>query len=103
MGEMPNDIDRAAIEEHAQRTVEQTALRKVRRTLDQMKEAEAARRRTLRYVLIACAIFAVIGVLTFVGLMFSGRDLPKAPPMKVPSAVPQKGDEPAQPAASMAR
>ena len=103
MGEMPNDIDRAAIEEHAQRTVERTALRKVRRTLDQIEEAEAAGRRTLRYVLIACAIFAVIGVLTFVGLMFSGRDPPKAPPMKVPSAVPQKGDERAQPAASMAR
>ena len=59
--ETPNDIDRAAIEEHAQRTVEQTALRKVRKTLDKIEEAEAAGRRTLRYVLIACAILAVIG------------------------------------------
>src|ERR1035437_3720766 len=59
--ETPNDIDRAAIEEHAQRTVEQTALRKVRRTLDEIENAEAAGRRTLRYVLIACAILAVIG------------------------------------------
>jgi hypothetical protein len=88
--EAPNDIDRAAIEEHAQRTVEQTALRKVRRTLDQIEEAEAAGRRTLRYVLIACAIFAVIGVLAVAGLMFSGRDLQKGPPMKVPSTLPQK-------------
>ncbi|HEY5290796.1 MAG TPA: hypothetical protein VIJ43_00625 [Burkholderiales bacterium] len=103
MGEMPNDIDRAAIEEHAQRTVERTALRKVRRTLDQIEEAEAAGRRTLRYVLIACAILAVIGAWFFWGLVFSGRELPKDPPMKVPSAVPQKGDERAQPAASMAR
>ena len=101
--ETPNDIDRAAIEEHAQRTVEQTALRKVRKTLDKIEEAEAARRRTLRYVLIACAILAVIGAWFFWGLIFSGRDLPKAPPMKVLSAVPQKGDERAQPAASMAR
>jgi len=42
--ETPNDIDRAAIEEHAQRTVEQTALRKVRRTLDEIEKAAAAGR-----------------------------------------------------------
>src|ERR1019366_8497569 len=82
--EAPNDIDRAGIEAHAQRTVEQAALRKVRRALDQIKEAEAAGRRTLPYVLIPCAIFAVIGVLAFAGLMFSGRDLQKGTPMKVP-------------------
>jgi hypothetical protein len=103
MGEIPNDIDRAAIEAHAQRTVEQIALRKVRKTLDKIEEAEAARRRTLRYALIACAILAVIGAWFFWGLIFSGRDLPKAPPIKVPNAVPQRGDERAQPAPSVAR
>lgn len=101
--ETPNDIDRAAIEEHAQRTVEQAALRKVRKTLDKIEETEAARRRTLRYVLIACAILAVLGAWFFWGLLFSGRDLPKSPPMKVPSTLPQKADQGAQPAASMAR
>jgi hypothetical protein len=90
MGEIPNDIDRAAIEEHAQRTVEQTALRKVRKTLDQVEEAEAARRRMLRYVLIACAILVSIGAWFLWGLVFSGRDLPKAPPMKVPGTLLQK-------------
>jgi hypothetical protein len=90
MGEIPNDIDRAAIEEHAQRTVEQTALRKVRKTLDEIEEAEAARRRTLRYVMIACAIFAMLGAWFFWGLMFSGKDLPKDPPMKIPGTLPQK-------------
>jgi hypothetical protein len=89
MGEMPNDIDRAAIEEHAQRTVEQTALRKVRKTLDQIEEAEAAGRRTLRYVLIACALLAVLGAWFFWGLIFSGSDLPKDPPMQVPGTLPQ--------------
>jgi hypothetical protein len=88
--ETPNDIDRAAIEEHAQRTVEQAALRKVRKTLDQIEATEAAGRRTLRYVLIACAILAVLGVFIFFELLFSGRDLPKPPPMKVPSTLPQK-------------
>jgi len=89
MGEMPNDIDRAAIEEHAQRTVEQTALRKVRKTLDQIEELEAARRRTLRHVLIACALLAVLGAWFFWGFIFSGSDLPKAPPMQVPGTLPQ--------------
>jgi hypothetical protein len=101
--ETPNDIDRAAIEEHAQRTVEQTALRKVRKALDQIEEADAAGRRMLRYALIACAILAVLAAWFFWGLIFRGRDLPKEPAMKVPSAVPQRGDERAQPAASMAR
>jgi hypothetical protein len=90
MGEIPNDIDRAAIEEHAQRTVERTALRKVRKTLDQVEEAEAASRRTLRNVLIACALLAVLGTWFFWGLVFNGRDLPKEPPMKIPSTLPQQ-------------
>ncbi len=91
MGELPDDIDRAAIEEHAQRTVEQTALRKVRRSLDDMEEAESARRRLLRYALIACAILAALGVLVFFGFIFHGKDdLPKAEPMQVPSALPQR-------------
>lgn len=89
MGEIPNDIDRAAIEEHAQRTVERTALRKVRRTLDQIEETEAARRTTLRRVLIACAILAVFGAAVLWGLLFSGSDLPKPAPMKVPLTPPQ--------------
>jgi hypothetical protein len=89
MGEIPNDIDRAAIEEHAQRTVERTALRKVRRTLDQFEEAEAARRRTLRRVLIACAILVVLGAAVLWGLLLGGSDLPKPAPMKVPLTLPQ--------------
>ena len=101
--ETPNDIDRAAIEEHAQRTVEQTALRKVRKTLDKIEEAEAAGRRTLRTVLIACAILAVLGAWLFWGLIFSGRGVPKEPPTKVPGAIPQKSEERTQPAASMPR
>ena len=103
MGEIPDDIDRAAIEAHAQRTVEQTALRKVRKTIDKIEQAEAAGRRMLRYTLMACAILALLGAWFFWGLIFSGRDLPKGPPMKVPSAVPQSGGERGQPAAPMGR
>ena len=90
MGEMPNDIDRAAIEEHAQRTVEQTALSKVRKTLDSIEAAEAARRRMLRYVLAACALLAALGAWFFWGLISSGSDLSKDPPMTVPGTLQQK-------------
>jgi len=103
MGEIPDDIERAAIEEHAQRTVEQTALRKVRKTIDKIEKAEAERRRMLRYALIACAILAVLGAWFFWGLIVSGVDLPKGPAMKVPRALPQSGDDRAQPAAPMVR
>jgi len=103
MGEIPNDIDRAAIEEFAQRTVERTALRKVRKTLDEIEQAEAAGRRALRYVLFACAILAVIAALSFWGLIWSGRDLRQDAPLKVPNAVSQRGEAGAQPAASPVR
>lgn len=88
--ETPNDIDRAAIEEHAQRTTEQTALRKVRKALDRMEEAEIAERRTLRRILIVCGILAALGAWFFWWLIFSGRDLPKEPPLKLPGTLQQK-------------
>ncbi len=85
--ETPNDIDRAAIEEHAQRTTEQAALRKVRKALDRIEEAEAGERKTLRYVLILCAIFAALGVWFFSGLLYGDRGMPQQPPMKIPDKV----------------
>jgi hypothetical protein len=88
--ETPNDIERAAIEEHAQRTVEQTALRKVRKTLDGIEAAEASRRHTLRYALILCAILALLGIWFFSDLIFGDRGMPKQPPMQVPATLPQK-------------
>ncbi len=88
--EAPKDIDRAAIEEHAQRTVEQAALRKVRKTLDEIEQAEIAERRRLRYVLIVCTLLAVLGAWFFWRLIFGASDLPKQPPMKVPATLRQK-------------
>ena len=88
--ESPSDIDRAAIEEHAQHMVEQAALRKMRKALDGIELAEAAGRRTLRKVLIVCAILAVLVAGFFWWLIFSGKDLPKQAPMKIPGTLQQK-------------
>jgi hypothetical protein len=87
--EAPNDIDRAAIAEHAQRTAEQSALRKIRRALDGIKETESVERRILSKVLVVCALLAGIAVLLIWGLMFTGGT-PKAPPMNVPATLQPK-------------
>jgi hypothetical protein len=87
--ESPDDIDRAAIEEHAQRTVEQAALRKVRKTLDSIEQDQAAERRTLRRVLVVCAILALLGVCYFAWLVLSAGGLHKQAPLRLP-ATPQQ-------------
>lgn len=84
--EAPNDIERAAIEEHAQRTVERAALRKVRKTLDGIEADEAGRRRALRKVVIVCAILALLGAWLMWQLIFSDKGMPRQPPLKVPAA-----------------
>lgn len=88
--ESPSDIDRAAIEEHAQHMVEQAALRKMRKTLDGIEAAETARRLALRKVLMVCAILAVLAAVFFGWLIFSAGDLPQQPPMKLPDTLQHK-------------
>jgi len=88
--ESPNDIDRASIEEHAQRTVEQTALRKVRKALDGIEAADAARRRSLRRIVVVCVILAVIVAWLFLGLIYGDRGMPKQSPLKVPDKIQPK-------------
>jgi hypothetical protein len=83
--EEPSDIDRAAIEEHAQRTTEQTALRKMRNKLDRIEADEANERHALRYVLVVCALLAVLGLWFFSDLLFGDRGMPKPPPMQIPA------------------
>jgi hypothetical protein len=84
------DIDRAAIEAHVQHLVEQTALRKVRKSLDGLREAETRARRTLHKVLLACALLTILGIAAAWGLVYSGKDLPKEPPLKVPATLQKK-------------
>jgi transposase len=88
--ETPDDMDRAAIAEHAQRTAEQSALRKVRRTLDAIEAARTAERSTLRKVLRVCAILAVLGAAYFGALFFGDSGVPWTPPMQVPGTLPQQ-------------
>jgi len=85
-----DEIDHAAIEEHAQRTTERTALRKVRKALDRIEATEAAERRSLRKVLVVCALLAVLGGWFFWWLIFSDRGMPKPPPMNIPQKLQQE-------------
>lgn len=81
------ESERAQIEAHAQRIAEQTALRKVRKTLDGIEESETAQRRTLRKVVIVCAILAVLGAWLVWALLFGDKIISRRPPMKIPDKV----------------
>lgn len=86
----PDGIDRDAIADNAQRTVERVALRKVRKTLDGMERAAAEQRKLLRRVLIACAVLALVGALFARGLFFAGREGPRGPAIQLPAASKEK-------------
>jgi hypothetical protein len=70
--ESPDGIDRAAIAENAQRTVERSALRKVRKALDRAEADRARERRLLRNTLIVCAVLAAIGAFAILGILTAG-------------------------------
>jgi hypothetical protein len=86
----PDDIDRAAIAENAQRTVERSALRKVRKALDGIERAEAEKRKLLRNVLLACAALVLLGAWLVWALIFSGRAPSASPGIELPAATKQK-------------
>ena len=88
--ETPNDIDRAAIAEHAQRTAEQIALRRVRKALDDMEQTDRAERRAVRRVLIVCAILALLGAAYIAWMVYSAREAPKQASVQLPAAQQQK-------------
>jgi len=88
--ESPDNIDRAAIAEHAQRTVERSALRKVRKALDGIERAAARQRRLLRSVLLACAALVVLGAWLIWALIFAGREPPAGPGVELPAAAKPK-------------
>jgi fatty acid desaturase len=86
----PDDIDRAAIAENAQRTVERSALRKVRKALDSIERAQADKRKLLRNVLLACAALALVGAWLVWTLIISGREPPVGPGIELPAAAKPK-------------
>ena len=92
MPDSPNDIDRAAIEEAARRTAEQTALRKVRRELDQIAAGEA-RQRKVTFVFALVGVAALVAVLLVMwGLIFGPpRDPLYGKPIEIPRSAAKKG------------
>jgi len=91
MPETPNDIDRAAIEEAAQRTAEQTALRKVRTQLDHIEASEARQRKVIRIVAIAGVAAILCLVLVVWYILSSNRDQLRGTPIEIPRSAPKKG------------
>jgi len=91
MPDSPNDIDRAAIEEAAQRTAEQAALRKVRLRLDQLEVGEARQRRIIRIIALVgiAAILCVVLVVWY--MLSSNRDQLRGTPIEIPRSAPKKG------------
>jgi flagellar basal body-associated protein FliL len=89
--ETPGNIDRAAIDQAAQRTAEQAALRKVRKQLDVMEASDARQRRTIRIIAIV-GIAAIAGVVLVMWLMLSShRDSLRGAPVEIPRSAPKKG------------
>lgn len=83
----PPDLNRAAIEEAAQRTAEQAALRKVRKKLDSLEAEETRRRRTVRRIALV-GIIAIVCVVVVVWIMLSAnREQLRGAPIAVPGTL----------------
>lgn len=88
--EKPNDLDRAAIEETAQREAERAALRKVRKKLDNIEQGDARQRRILGIVLVAGAVVILVLAVVVWQMISRNRELRSGPPVEIPRAVEKK-------------
>lgn len=88
--EKPNDLDRAAIEEAAQREAERAALRKVRKKLDNIEQGDARQRRILGIVLAAGAVVILVLAVVVWQMISRNRELHRGPPVDIPRAVEKK-------------
>jgi len=89
--ETSRSVDRAAIDQAAQRTAEQAALRKVRKQLDVMGASDARQRRIIRIVAFA-GIIAILGVIAVLWYMLSShRDPLRGTPVEIPRSAAKKG------------
>ena len=88
--EKPNDADRAAIEEAAQREAERAALRKVRKQLDNIEQGDVKQRRILRTVLVLGAVLILVLALVVWQMISRNRELHSGPPVEIPRAVEKK-------------
>ena len=79
--ETSDEIDRAAIAEQAQRTVERVALRKIRKGLDEIEISQKEQKRALRIALIVCAVLVALGSWFLWSIIATG--VPKSPPVDV--------------------
>ena len=88
--EKPNDLDRAAIGEAAQREAERAALRKVRKQLDHIEQGDVKQRRILRTVLVLGAAVVLVLAVVVWQMISRNRELRSGPPVEIPRAVEKK-------------
>ncbi|HLE66914.1 MAG TPA: hypothetical protein VI730_07180 [Burkholderiales bacterium] len=88
--EKPNDLDRAAIGEAAQREAERAALRKVRKQLDHIEQGDVKQRRILRTVLVLGAVVVLVLAVVVWQMISRNRELRSGPPVEIPRAVEKK-------------
>ena len=79
--------DRAAIEEAAQRTAEQTALRKVRKSQDSSEAAEARRRTIVRRIALVGVLVVVAVMLVVWAMLSANREQLRGAPVQIPGTV----------------
>ncbi|MBI2752948.1 MAG: hypothetical protein HYX46_05485 [Betaproteobacteria bacterium] len=87
--EKPIDVDRAAIEEAAQREAERAALRKVRKQLDTMEQGVVKERKILRTVLVLGVIVVLVLAVVVWQMISRNRDL-RGPPVEIPRTIEKK-------------
>jgi hypothetical protein len=88
--EKPNDLDRAAIGDAAQREAERAALRKVRKQLDHIEQGDVKQRRILRTVLVLGAVVVLVLAVVVWQMISRNRELRSGPPVEIPRAVEKK-------------
>ncbi len=85
---MTTDTDKDAMAENIQRTVDRTALRKVKNLVGELEAEEAAKRRLeKRAMIIAFVITGVLAVWGVLGLIASDKKFERGQPIQMPEKI----------------
>jgi hypothetical protein len=83
-------MERNVQEEDAQREAEKNALRKVRRTLDDIEAGETEQRQWRSIVVAVSVALFLLGAGLLAGLYLAAKDVPRGAPVQLPGKVAPK-------------